>query len=75
MAADVALNGAALGAATSQHLRYALAASGALAAPGADNVLTLTFPPTTQDARNDAGRYMGCASTRNDTPPTQPAHS
>jgi hypothetical protein len=61
MAADVALNGRALGAATSQHLRYAIAASGALAAPGADNELTLTFAPTTQDARNDAGRYMGCS--------------
>lgn len=59
MAADIALNGVAVGAATSQHLRYEFPVS--LRAAGALNNLTVTFPPTVDDVRNDAGRFAGCS--------------
>ena len=62
MAGDIALNGAALGAATSQHLRYTYDVSKRLAGPGAANSLAVSFPPTVSDTRNDFGRYQGCSS-------------
>jgi len=61
MAADVALNGEAVGSVTSQHLRYAFPVGALLAAPGASNALAVVFPPTVSDTRNDAGRFMGCS--------------
>jgi hypothetical protein len=63
MAGDITLNGAALGAATSQHLRYAYDVSQWLLAPSsaAPNSLTVSFPPTVSDARNDLGRFQGCS--------------
>ena len=62
MAADVALNGHGLGAATSQHLRYTYDVTSLLRPPGGgDNVLNISFPPTVADARNDAGRFQGCS--------------
>ena len=63
MAADISLNGHAVGSATSQHRRY-LFAVGALLAPAGganNNSLSVVFPPTVSDARNDDGRYVGCA--------------
>lgn len=72
MAGDVILNGVPLGAATSQHLRYTYDISKRLQAPpptaaggGAAatpvNTLTVSFPPTVSDTRNDFGRYQGCS--------------
>ena len=61
MAASVTLNGASVGNATSQHLRYAFPVGALLAAPGAQNELLVVFPPTVEDARNDAGRFAGCS--------------
>ena len=61
MAADVSLNGKAVGSATSQHLRYAFPVGADIARPGAENVLTVVFPATVNDTRNDAGRFMGCS--------------
>ena len=61
MAADVTLNGQVVGAASSQHLRYAFAVGAALAAPGGANELAVAFPPTVSDTRNDAGRFQGCS--------------
>lgn len=58
MAADVVLNGVSLGAVTNQHTRAMFPlTTGLLRASG--NVATVTFPPTVEDVRNDAGRYMG----------------
>jgi beta-mannosidase len=68
MAGDITLNGAALGAATSQHLRYVYDVSQLLLAPPpssssrtAANSLTVAFPPTVSDTRNDFGRFQGCS--------------
>ena len=61
MAADVSLNGRAVGSATSQHLRYAFEVGASLAPPGGANALTVVFPATVTDTRNDAGRFMGCS--------------
>jgi len=62
MAADVSLNGAAVGATVNQHLRYTFPVGALLATPGgALNRLAVTFPPTVSDTRNDAGRFMGCS--------------
>jgi len=62
MAADVALNGQVLGAATSQHLRYSWDVSALLQPPGGgDNELNVTFLPTVADTRNDDGRFQGCS--------------
>ena len=58
MAADVTLNGVLLGAVTNQHLRGVFPlAEGLLHAAG--NILSVAFPPTVEDVRNDEGRYMG----------------
>ena len=61
MAADISLNGQAIGAATSQHLRYVFQVDTVLALPGDVNTLTVAFPPTVEDTRNDAGRFQGCS--------------
>ena len=63
MAGDITLNGVALGAATSQHLRYTYDISKQLAAPSAAaaNSLTVSFPPTVTDTRNNPGRYPACS--------------
>lgn len=63
MAADITLNGVALGAATSQFVRYDFNVGNVLApaSQGAANTLTVAFAPTVEDARNDQGRFMGCS--------------
>lgn len=61
MAADISLNGSPLGAATSQHLRYAFDVGALLAPPGGANTLTVAFPAGRFDVRNDAGRMQGCS--------------
>ena len=61
MAADIVLNGAPLGAATSQHLRYSYDVSALLAPAGGSNTLSVAFPATVSDTRNDDGRYQGCS--------------
>ena len=61
MAADIALNGAPLGEATSQHLRYSYDVSALLAPAGGSNTLSVAFPATVSDIRNDDGRYQGCS--------------
>ena len=60
LAADVFFNNASLGFTANQHLRYVFSV-GALLAPGALNVLTVSFPPPVADVRNDNGRFMGAS--------------
>lgn len=61
LAADVFFNNASLGFTANQHLRYVFSVGALLVAPGAPNVLTVSFPPTVADVRNDNGRFMGAS--------------
>jgi hypothetical protein len=61
MAANITINGVALGAATSQHLRYEFDVSALLAPAGGANSISVAFPATVDDTRNDDGRYQGCS--------------
>ena len=62
MAGDINLNSVVLGAATSQHLRYTYDVSNWLVSSAAAvNTLTVSFPPTVSDTRNDFGRFQGCS--------------
>lgn len=57
MAADIVLNGASVGSTINWAQRYVFPVS---LASGINN-LSITFPPTISDTRNDNGRYMGCS--------------
>lgn len=61
MAATVRLNGAVLGTATSQHLRYSYDVTPLLAPQGGSNTLSVAFQPTLSDTLNDEGRFQGCS--------------
>lgn len=56
LAADISLNGVSLGAATDSFIRYTFPITSILASGSNLNNLTITFPPTVSDARNDNGR-------------------
>jgi len=61
MAANITLNGVALGEAVNQHVRYSFNVQSLLLPPGEENTLTVSFPPTVEDLRNDGGRFMGAS--------------
>jgi hypothetical protein len=65
LAADVLLNGVLLSGAAGvadQHLRYEFEVAHLLArGAAATNNLTIAFPLPSDDARNDAGRFMACS--------------
>jgi beta-mannosidase len=61
LAANVSLNGVQLGEVTSQFVRYRFDVTTLLRAGPDANTLSVAFPPTPTDARNDAGRFMPCS--------------
>lgn len=61
MAASIYLNGQLLGEASNQHVRYVFPVGALLLPAGGSNNLSIAFPPTVADARNDAGRFMGAS--------------
>ena len=61
MAANATLNGKPVGSMTDQHLRYTFPIDSLLVPAGQPNTLSITWPASADDKRNDAGRFMGCS--------------